>query len=105
MERLDPPLSDLRGRAVRDGLEAWGARELTDPALRPVARRVASHDGLLSRLDAQSAVDEAMEVIQAIEPRPVNVRLLRAPAAKPPRRPSLCAIEAEAPEAASRPRR
>jgi 2'-5' RNA ligase len=46
-------------------------------------------------------VDEAMEVVNAVEPRPVRVQLLRAPVAKPPRRPSLFAIEAEAPEAAA----
>ena len=50
MERLFAALDlpdDVRGR-----LEAWGARGFTDPALRPVPRRVSSHDGLLPRLDA-----------------------------------------------------
>jgi 2'-5' RNA ligase len=41
----------------------------------------------------------AMEVINEIEPRPVMIRFLRPAVAKPPRRPSLFAIEAEAPEA------
>ena len=44
-------------------------------------------------------VEEAQAVIQAIEPRQVKIRLLPAPVAKPPRRPSLFAIEAEASEA------
>jgi RNA 2',3'-cyclic 3'-phosphodiesterase len=86
---------------IRDGLEAWGARELTDPALRPVPAESLHMTVCFLGWTPPERVDEAKAVIQAIEPRQVAVRLFREPVAKPPRRPSLFAIEAEAPEAAS----
>ncbi len=97
MERLFAAL-DLPDE-VRDGLDAWSARELTDPALRPVRPEALHMTVCFLGWTPPERVDEAKEVIQAVEPRPVSVRLLREPVAKPPRRPSLFAIEAEAPEA------
>ena len=90
MERLFAAL-DLPDE-VRDGLDAWSARELTDPALRPVRAEALHMTVCFLGWTPPERVGEAKEVIQAIEPRPVTVRLLRAPVAKPPRRPSLFAI-------------
>ena len=88
--------------AVRDGLEAWGARELTDPALRPVRAESLHMTVCFLGWTPPERVEEA----QGGDRRPssrgrCNVRLAQAPVAKPPRRPSLFAIEAEAPAAAS----
>jgi len=97
MERLFAALDlpdDVRGR-----LEAWGARELTDPALRPVRAESLHMTVCFLGWTPPERVEEAQAVIQAIEPRQVKIRLLPVPVAKPPRRPSLFAIEAEASEA------
>ena len=98
MERLFAAL-DLPDE-IRDGLDAWSARELTDPAVRPVRAESLHMTVCFLGWTPPERVGEAMEVIRAVEPRPVKVRLLRGPVAKPPRRPSLFAIEAESPEAA-----
>jgi 2'-5' RNA ligase len=97
MERLFAAL-DLPDE-VRDRLDAWSARELTDSALRPVRAESLHMTVCFLGWTPPERVEEAQDVIQAIEPRPVKVRFLRNPVAKPPRRPSLFAIEAEAPEA------
>ncbi len=99
MERLFAAL-DLPDD-VRDGLEGWGARELTDPALRPVRAESLHMTVCFLGWTPPERVEEAKAVIQAIEPRQVAMRLVRHPVAKPPRKPSLFAIEAEAPEATS----
>ena len=85
---------------VRTGIEAWGAHELTDPALRPVAAENL-HITLcfLGRTDA-SRVGEAAGAVTALAPVPVPVRLSPVPAGKPRKRPSVWALEADAPAAA-----
>jgi RNA 2',3'-cyclic 3'-phosphodiesterase len=85
---------------IRAGLAAWGGRELSDPALRPVSAEALHITVCFLGWTPPERVDEAQAVIEAVDPRPVPVRLLLEPVAKPPRRPSLFAIEAEAPEAA-----
>lgn len=87
---------DIPG-AVRAGLAAWGDRELTDPALRPVAAENL-HMTLcfLGRTDA-SRVDEASEAIAALPVEPVPVRLSPRPAGRPRSRPAVWALEADAP--------
>ena len=84
---------------VRGKLAAWGARELSDPALRPVRPEALHMTVCFLGWAPPERVEEAIGVLKAVEPRPVQVRLLAEPIAKPPRRPSLFAIEAEAPEA------
>jgi RNA 2',3'-cyclic 3'-phosphodiesterase len=98
MERLFAAL-DLPDE-VRDGLEAWGARELIDPALRPVRAESLHMTVCFLGWTPPERAEEAKGVIRAIEPRPVKIRLLPEPLVKPPRRPSLFAVEAEAPAAA-----
>jgi 2'-5' RNA ligase len=85
---------DVRGR-----LDAWGARELVDPALRPVPPENLHMTVCFLGWTPPQRVQEAEEVIAAVKPRPVPIRFLLDPVAKPPRRPSLFAVEAESPEA------
>ncbi len=99
MERLFAAL-DLPD-AVRDQLGEWGARELSDPALRPVRPEALHMTVCFLGSTPSDRVEEAKEAIMEIEPRPVRMRFRTNPAAKPPRRPSLFAIEADAPAAAS----
>jgi RNA 2',3'-cyclic 3'-phosphodiesterase len=98
MERLFAAL-DLPDE-VRDELAAWSSRELSDPALRPVRPEALHMTVCFLGWTPPERVDEAQAVIGAIAPRPIAIRLLAEPVAKPSRRPSLFAIEAEAPEAA-----
>jgi RNA 2',3'-cyclic 3'-phosphodiesterase len=85
---------------VRDGLDAWGAHELADPALRPVP--VANLHMTLCFLGwtPPDRVEEATAILAATKARRVRMRLRPEPVAKPPRQPSLYAIEAESPAAA-----
>jgi len=85
---------------VRAGIAAWGTRELTDPALRPVARENL-HMTLcfLGRTQA-SRVGEASEAIAALPVEPVTVRLAPTPIGKPRKRPAVWALEADAPAGA-----
>ena len=85
---------------VRAGIDAWGSRELRDPALRPVAaENVHMTLCFLGRTDA-SRVDEAAAAVLALPAGPVRVHLARTPAGRPARRPSVWALEADAPAAA-----
>jgi 2'-5' RNA ligase len=99
MERIFAAL-DLPDE-IRDGLDVWGARELADPALRPVRAAALHMTVCFLGWTPPERVDEAQEVFKAIEPRRVKLRLRPLPVAKPPRRPSLFALEAEAPEASA----
>jgi 2'-5' RNA ligase len=84
---------------VRDGLDAWGARELTDPALRSVTAKNLHMTLCFLGSTPEERVDEAIAVLRATEVRRVPIRLRPDPVAKPSRRPSLYAIEAESPAA------
>jgi RNA 2',3'-cyclic 3'-phosphodiesterase len=85
---------------VRDGLETWGARELTDPALRPVvAENLHVTLCFLGRTEVRR-VDEAAEAVLSLPSEPIRMRLDPRPAGKPARRPSVWALEADAPAAA-----
>ncbi len=86
---------------VRAGIEAWGGRELTDPALRPVAAENL-HMTLcfLGRTDAARA-GEASAAVEALLSEPVRIRLAAGPVGRPARRPSVWALDAEAPAAVS----
>ena len=90
---------DLPGPALAL-LEAWGARELSDPALRPVSPQALHMTVCFLGWTPPDRLEEALDVMASIEPRPVAMRLLSEPIPKPPRRPSLFAIEAESPQAA-----
>lgn len=103
-ERLKSPRArlfvalDLPDR-VRDGLEAWQARELDDQALRPV-RPEALHVTLCF-LDyhPERAIDDIASVVTGVDSRPVEIRLEADPVAVPPRHPRLFAVEGDSPSA------
>src|SRR5919198_5476384 len=101
-ERLKSPRArlfvalDLPDR-VREDLEAWQARELTDPALRPV-RPEALHVTLcFLNYHPERAIDAIASVVTGVEPRPIEIRLEPDPRPVPPRRPRLFAVEGESP--------
>ena len=76
---------------VRGGLEAWQARALTDPALRPV-RPEALHVTLcFLGYHPERAIESIASVVTGVEPRPVEVRFEADPVPAPPRRPRLFA--------------
>jgi 2'-5' RNA ligase len=85
--------------AVRDGLAAWQANALTDPALRPV-RREALHVTLcFLSYHPERAIDSVASVVTGIAPRRVEIRLEPVPVPVPPRRPRLFAVEGTSPAA------
>jgi 2'-5' RNA ligase len=89
--------------AVREGLVAWGERELRDPALRPV-RPEALHVTLaFLGWSSEKEVGRAAEIVQALrEPAPV-LRFGADPVTVPRgrRAASLYALEAESPDSVS----
>jgi RNA 2',3'-cyclic 3'-phosphodiesterase len=103
-ERLKSPRArlfvalDLPHR-VRDGLEAWQAQALTNPALRPV-RPEAMHVTLcFLNYHPERAIESIASVVTGVELRPVEIRLQPDPKAVPPRRPRLFAVEGDSPAA------
>lgn len=84
---------------VRAGLEAWSARELTDPSLRPVAAENL-HMTLvfLGRIELVQVAEVVNEVVN-LPQQPVPIRFARTVTPKPARRPAIWALEAEAPAA------
>jgi 2'-5' RNA ligase len=101
-ERLKSPRARLfvaldLPEPVRDGIEAWQARALTDPALRPV-RPEALHVTLcFLSYHPERAIESIASVVTGVEPRPVEIRLAADPVPVPPRRPRLFAAEGESP--------
>jgi 2'-5' RNA ligase len=79
---------------VRDGLAGWQRRECTDPALR--ALEEASLHITLCFLGylSEKAIGEVGEVVAALAPRAVEVRLEPEPVPVKGRRPGLFAIDA-----------
>jgi 2'-5' RNA ligase len=99
-ERLKSPRArlfvalDLPER-VRDGLVAWQREALADPALRPV-RAEALHVTLcFLAYQAERDIERIAETMRSVGARPVVARLKEAPAAVPPKRPRLFAVDAE----------
>jgi RNA 2',3'-cyclic 3'-phosphodiesterase len=84
---------------VREGIGAWGARELRDEALRPIApEKLHLTLCFLGHIPAAD-VERAKRIVLAVSPRPVPVTLGAEPVAKPKGRPRLFALEAESPAA------
>jgi 2'-5' RNA ligase len=84
---------------VRDGLAAWQAHALTDPALRPV-RREALHVTLcFLSYHPERAIDSVASVVTGVAPRRVEIRLEPMPVPVPPRHPRLFAVEGASPAA------
>ena len=89
---------DLPGE-ITGGLAEWQRRALADDALRPM-REEALHVTLcFLGHHPERAVGRIVELVRAIEPAPVAMRLEAAPVPIPGGRPRLYAVEAESPDA------
>lgn len=99
-ERLKSPRArlfvalDLPDR-VREGLVAWQAEALTDPALRPVAPEALHITLCFLAYQPERDIDRIAEVMRSVGPRLVQARFKEEPAAVPPNRPRLFAADAE----------
>jgi 2'-5' RNA ligase len=105
-ERLKSPRArlfvalDLPDR-VRDGLEVWQARALTDPALRPVAPQALHVTLCFLSYHPERAIERIASVVTGVQPRPVEIRFEPEPRAVPPRRPRLFAVGGQSPAASA----
>ena len=101
-ERLKSPRArlfvalDLPDR-VRGGLESWQARELADPALRPVSPEALHVTLCFLSYHPERAIDDIASVVTGVEARPVEIRLEPEPVPVPLRRPRLFAVGGESP--------
>lgn len=85
--------------AVRSEIDAWGASELRDEALRPVAaEKLHLTLCFLGHIPPED-VEEAAGIVLAVRPRPVPVALAVEPVAKPRGRPRLFALDVDSPAA------
>ncbi len=84
---------------VRAGLVAWGERQLSDPALRPV-RAESLHITLcfLGYLP-EKRIDEIAAIVRGRPPEPVPLRFDPLPGGKPGGRPRLYALDVHSPAA------
>jgi 2'-5' RNA ligase len=89
---LDLPVS------ICDGIEAWGRRELGDPALRPVPRQSLHATLAFLGYRPEREIERLSEIVCGLEPPAPRV-LLGDPVAKPsPKRPRLFALPADSPD-------
>jgi 2'-5' RNA ligase len=79
---------------IRDGLSGWQSRALRDPALRPVKPEALHVTLCFLSYHREKAIDRILELIDEIEPRPVEMRLEPEPVPIPGGRPRLFAIGA-----------
>ena len=100
-ERLKSPRArlfvalDLPDR-VRVGLEAWQARALTDPALRPVDPEALHVTLCFLGYHPERAIESVASEVTAIGSRPVEIRFEADPAPVPAERPRLFAARGRA---------
>jgi len=103
-ERLKSPRArlfvalDLPDR-VRDGLEAWQARALCDPALRPVNPEALHVTLCFLGYHPERAIESIASVVTGVESRPVEIGFEPDPVPVPPKRPRLFAVEGRSPAA------
>jgi 2'-5' RNA ligase len=96
-ERLKSPRArlfvalDLPDR-VRAGLEAWQARALTDPALRPVNPAGLHVTLCFLSYHPERAIESVASEVTAVQPRPVEIRFEADPIPVPSKRPRLFAV-------------
>lgn len=91
---LDLPVELLRA------LEAWGARELADPALRAVPAAALHVTLVFLGQRPEEEIPALSRAVTGLRPRRVEFRLRPAPAPRPRRRPRLFALELDSPAAA-----
>lgn len=101
-ERLKSPRArlfvalDLPDR-VRDGIAAWGGKQLADPALRPVAEESLHITLAFLGYLPEKRIPQLAEIVAASAGRPPRIEL-GAPVPRPPRgRPRLFALPAVSP--------
>ena len=105
-ERLKSPRArlfvalDLPDR-VRVGLEAWQARALTDPALRPVDPAALHVTLCFLGYHPERAIESVASEVTAIGSRSVEIRFEADPAPVPAKRPRLFAAEGQSPAASA----
>ena len=86
-------------KAVRAEIDSWGAAELGDEALRPVAaEKLHLTLCFLGHIPAAD-VERAARIVATVVPRPVPVTFRAQPVAKPSGRPRLFALDASSPAA------
>jgi 2'-5' RNA ligase len=105
-ERLGSPRARLfvaldLPATVREGLAAWGARELADPALRPVAPAMLHVTLCFLGWTREREIDRVAAELAAVEARRVELRLEPEPIAIPRdrRQKRLYAVDAPSPAA------
>jgi 2'-5' RNA ligase len=105
-ERLKSPRArlfvalDLPDR-VRAGLEAWQARALSDPALRPVNPAALHVTLCFLSYHPERAIESVASEVTAVERRSVEIRFEADPAPLPSKRPRLYAVGGCSPAASA----
>ena len=87
--------------SVRAGLEAWQARALGDPALRPVSAASLHVTLCFLGYHPERAIESIATVVTAGEPRSVEIRFEPDPVPVPTRRPRLFAVGGRSHEASA----
>jgi 2'-5' RNA ligase len=80
---------------IREGLEAWQARALTDEALRPMAPQALHVTLCFLGYHPEKQIDEIARIVTGIDPRPVELRFEPEAVPLPKGRPRLFAVGAE----------
>jgi 2'-5' RNA ligase len=84
---------DLPGD-VRDGLAAWQAKALADPALRPMRAESLHVTLCFLAYHPEKAVPRIAELVTSVSPRPIELRFEPEPSPRPKGRPRLYAVDA-----------
>jgi 2'-5' RNA ligase len=86
---------------VRDGLAAWQARALTDPALRSVGPEALHVTLCFLGYHRERDIERVGALVTGVEARPVEIRLDPDPVPVPRSRPRLFAVGGESPAASA----
>jgi len=86
---------------LRAGLEAWQARALDDPALRPVNPAALHVTLCFLGYHPERALESLTSEVTAVDARPVEIRFQADPVPVPPKRARLFAVEGESPAASA----
>jgi 2'-5' RNA ligase len=86
---------------VREGLAAWQARALLDPALRPVSSEALHVTLCFLGYHRERDIERIAAVVTGVDARPVEIRLDPEPVPVPASRPRLFAVGGESPSASA----
>jgi 2'-5' RNA ligase len=87
--------------SVREGLAAWQARALVDPALRPVPIEALHVTLCFLGYHRERDIERIAALVTGVDPRPVEIRLDPDPVPIPRRQPRLFAVGGESPAASA----